>query len=125
MILTLLMFHFSKKLIVVHVKTMHQHFSPCTVSVFKIHMSQNLLYQLSVSADMEKFLSVIYRYRPIRKFVLSVVIGIGRYGKKHIDRTLPWLVPTNNKRVHVLKLTVVNRKTTFKNTRTALALLEK
>ena len=57
---------------------------------FKIHISQNLLYRLSVSvsADMEKFLSVIYRYRPIRKFILSVVIGIGRYGKKHIDRTL-------------------------------------
>ena len=55
---------------------------------FKIHISRNLLYRLSVSADMEKFLSVIYRYRPIRKFDLSVVIGIGRYGKKHIDRTL-------------------------------------
>ena len=55
---------------------------------FKISISQNLLYRLSVSADMEKFLSVIYRYRPIRKFDLSVVIGIGRYGKKHIDRTL-------------------------------------
>ena len=54
----------------------------------KIHKLQNLSYRLSVSADMEKFLSVIYRYRPIRKFILSVVIGIGRYGKKHIDHTL-------------------------------------
>ena len=53
-----------------------------------MHKSQNLLYRLSVSADMEKFLLVIYRYRPIRKFDLSVVIGIGRYGKKLIDRTL-------------------------------------
>ena len=56
--------------------------------------SQNSSYRLSVSvsADMEKFLSVIYRDRPIRKFDLSVVIGIGRYGKSHIDRTLDLLL---------------------------------
>ena len=53
-----------------------------------MHKSQNLLYRLSVSADMEKFISVIYRYWPIRKLDLSVIIGIGRYGKRHIDRTL-------------------------------------
>ena len=37
---------------------------------------------------MGKFILVIYRYRPIRKLDLSAVIGIGRYGKKLIDRTL-------------------------------------
>ena len=37
---------------------------------------------------MGKFISVIYRYRPIRKLDLSAVIGIGRYGKKLIDCTL-------------------------------------
>ena len=31
---------------------------------------------------MGKFISVFYRYRPIRKLELSAVIGIGRYGKK-------------------------------------------
>ena len=39
---------------------------------------------------MGKFISVFYRYRPIRKLDLSAVIGIGRYGKKLIDRTLIW-----------------------------------
>ena len=43
---------------------------------------------VSVSADMEKSISVIYRYRPIRKLDISVIIGIGRYGKIHIVRTL-------------------------------------
>ena len=49
-----------------------------------------IVYQLSVSvsADMGKFISVIYRYWPIRKLDLSAVIGIGRYEKKLIDRTL-------------------------------------
>ena len=56
----------------------------------KIHKLQNLSYRLSVSADMEKFISVIYRYRPIRKLDLSVIIGIGRYGKIHIVRTLAY-----------------------------------
>ena len=46
------------------------------------------VYRLSVSADMEKSISVIYRYRPIRKLDISVIIGIGRYGKIHIIRTL-------------------------------------
>ena len=56
------------------------------------HKSQSPSYRLSVSvsvsADMKKILSVIYRYRPITKLDLSVAIGIGRYGKSHIDRTL-------------------------------------
>ena len=45
-------------------------------------------YRLLVSADKEKIISVYYRYRPIRKFNLSVIIGIGRYEKMLIDRTL-------------------------------------
>ena len=49
-----------------------------------------IVYRLSVSvsADIGKFISVIYRYRPIRKLDLSAVISIGRYGKKLIDCTL-------------------------------------
>ena len=47
-----------------------------------------IVYRLSVSADMGKFILVFYRYRPIRKLDLSAVIGIGRYGKKLIGRTL-------------------------------------
>ena len=43
-------------------------------------------YRLSVSADKQKIISVFYRYRPIRKLNLSVLIG--RYEKKLIDRTL-------------------------------------
>ena len=35
-------------------------------------------YGLSVSADKNKNLSVFYRYRPIRKLKISVLIGIGR-----------------------------------------------
>ena len=52
--------------------------------------SQNPLYRyrLSVSADKEKKISVYYRYRPIRKFNLSAIIGIGRYEKMLIDHTL-------------------------------------
>ena len=43
---------------------------------------------LSVSADMKNFMAVFYQYRPIRKLSLSGFIGIGRYEKKLICRTL-------------------------------------
>ena len=43
---------------------------------------------VSVSADMKNCISVFYRYRPIRKLYLSAFIGIGRYEKKLIGRTL-------------------------------------
>ena len=58
------------------------------------------MYRLSVlvSADMGIFISVIHRYRPIRKLDLLVIIGIGQYGKIHIVRTL--VLPYN----HELKL---------------------
>ena len=42
----------------------------------------------SVSADMKKRLSVIYRIGRFKKWHLSVDIGIGRYEKKLIGRTL-------------------------------------
>ena len=42
----------------------------------------------SVSADMKKILSAIYRIGRFEKWDLSVLIGIGRYEKKLIDRTL-------------------------------------
>ena len=42
----------------------------------------------SVSADMKKRLSVIYRIGRFEKWHLSVYIGIGRYEKKLIGRTL-------------------------------------
>ena len=42
----------------------------------------------SVSADMKKILSAIYRIGRFEKWYLSVLIGIGRYEKKLIDRTL-------------------------------------
>ena len=42
----------------------------------------------SVSADMKKILSVIYRIGRFEKWDLSVLIGIGQYEKKHIGRTL-------------------------------------
>ena len=47
-----------------------------------------LVISVLVSADMKKLISVFYRYRPIRKFHLSGFIGIGRYEKKLIGRTL-------------------------------------
>ena len=43
---------------------------------------------VSVSADMKIIISVFYRYRPIKKLSLSGFIGIGRYEKKLIGRTL-------------------------------------
>ena len=42
----------------------------------------------SESADMKKVLSVIYRIGQFEKGHLSVLIGIGRYEKKLIGRTL-------------------------------------
>ena len=42
----------------------------------------------SVSADMKKILSAIYRIGRFEKWDLSVLIGIGRYEKKLIGRTL-------------------------------------
>ena len=46
------------------------------------------IYSISVSADMKNIISVFYRYRPIRKLSLLGFIGIGRYEKKLIGRTL-------------------------------------
>ena len=43
----------------------------------------------SVSADMKKSISVFYRIGRFEKWNLSVHIGIGRYEKKLIGRTLP------------------------------------
>ena len=42
----------------------------------------------SVSADMKKSISVFYRIGRFEKWNLSVHIGIGRYEKKLIGRTL-------------------------------------
>ena len=42
----------------------------------------------SVSADMKKSISVIYRIGRFKKWLLSVHIGIGRYEKKLIGCTL-------------------------------------
>ena len=42
----------------------------------------------SVSADMKKILSAIYRIGRFEKWDLSVLIGIGRYEKKLIVRPL-------------------------------------
>ena len=42
----------------------------------------------SVSADLKKKISVIYRIGRFKKWDLSVYIGIGRYEKKLIGRTL-------------------------------------
>ena len=58
-------------------------------SLEKCFNSQNLLYWylLSVSANKEKIISEYYRHWPIRKFNLSVIIGIGQYEEMLIDRT--------------------------------------
>ena len=42
----------------------------------------------SVSADVKKIISVFYRIGRFEKWNLSVHIGIGRYEKKLIGRTL-------------------------------------
>ena len=48
----------------------------------------------SVSADMKKILSAIYRIGRFEKWDLSVLIGIGRYEKKLIGRTLTYMEGT-------------------------------
>ena len=48
---------------------------------------------ISVLDDMANSLQVIYRYQPIRKLHIWVIIGIGRYGKIHIVHTQ---YPTQN-----------------------------
>ena len=45
-------------------------------------------YEKCHMASMKNVILVFYQYRPIRKLNLSVLIGIGRYEKKLIDRTL-------------------------------------
>ena len=52
------------------------------ITIYSISVS------VSVSANMKNVISVFYRYRPIRKLSLSGFIGIGRYEKKLISRTL-------------------------------------
>ena len=49
----------------------------------------------SVSADMKKILSAIYRIGRFEKWDLSVLIGIGRYEKKLIGRTLNTIIDQN------------------------------
>ena len=51
----------------------------------------------SVSADMKKRISVIYRIGQFGEWHLSVFIGIGRYEKKLIGRTLTIVVGLNLK----------------------------
>ena len=53
-----------------------------------IHWISVLVLSVSLSAYMKNAISVFYRYRPIRKLSLSGFIGIGRYEKKLIGRTL-------------------------------------
>ena len=54
-----------------------------------IHNSANIGIGIgSVSADLKKSISVIYRIGRFKKWNLSVYIGIGRYEKKLIGRTL-------------------------------------
>ena len=65
--------------------------NPSKIFDSKMHC---IFLQISVSvsdryrADMKKILSVIYRIGQFEKWDLSVLIGIGRYEKKLIDRTL-------------------------------------
>ena len=55
-----------------------------------IHNSANIGIG-SVSADLKESISVIYRIGRFEKGDLSVLIGIGRYKKKLIGRTLHYL----------------------------------
>ena len=58
-----------------------------------IHNSANIGIGIgSVSADLKKRISVIYRIGRFRKWHLSVYIGIGRYEKNLIGRTLLLLI---------------------------------
>ena len=54
---------------------------------FSKNATYNIL-QISESADMKKSISVFYRIGRFEKLNLSVHIGIGRYEKKLIGRTL-------------------------------------
>ena len=61
--------------------------------IFYFIFYRNILFivyrlSVSVSADMGKFISVFYRYQPIRKLSVSGFIGIGQYEKKLISCTL-------------------------------------
>ena len=51
----------------------------------KLHLIISSNYRLSVSAK----INFMYRYRPIRKLRISVIIGIGWNEKKPFGRTLP------------------------------------
>ena len=50
----------------------------------------------SVSADLKKRISVIYRIGRFKKWDLSVYIGIGQYEKKFIGRTLDQILLRSN-----------------------------
>ena len=64
----------------------HRNISSCKIEIFYL---VNIGIGIgSVSADMKKRISVIYRIGRFKKWLLSVHIGIGRYEKKLIGRTL-------------------------------------
>ena len=64
----------------------HRNFSSSKIEIFYL---VNIVIGIgSVSADMKKILSAIYRIGRFEKWDLSVLIGIGRYEKKLIGRTL-------------------------------------
>ena len=65
-----------------------QNFFLLTENISIVFLKEISLYQLSVSADKTKNISVFYRYRTIRNSNLSVIIRIGRYEKKLIGRPL-------------------------------------
>ena len=56
---------------------------------------------------MKNAISVFYRYRPIRKLSLSGFIGIGRYEKKLIGRTLPRRHEGTPQSLNVLRLKII------------------
>ena len=64
----------------------HRNISSCKIEIFYL---VNIGIGIgSVSADMKKRISVIYRIGQFRKWNLLVYIGIGRYEKNLIGRTL-------------------------------------
>ena len=70
----------------------HRNFSSSKIEIFYL---VNIGIGIgSVSADMKKSISVIYRIGRFKKWLLSVHIGIGRYEKKLIGRTLAKKVGT-------------------------------
>ncbi len=64
----------------------HRNFSSSKIEIF--YLVNIGIGIVSVSADMKKSISVIYRIGRFKKWLLSVHIGIGRYEKKLIGRTL-------------------------------------